>query len=70
MSFQSLTEHAKTFGLTIEAIVLPGHENAYRVFKGARQIFIGTDSAVEQFLSDYKDDRPGLMEGSMYDYRE
>jgi hypothetical protein len=70
MSLKTIHKHAADLGLTIETVFLPKHENAFRVFKGAKQLFIGTESAVEVFLNEYERERPGPMEGSMYDYRE
>lgn len=70
MTKKTIVEMADSFGLTIETAVLPEHENALRVYKGANQIFIGTEEAVRVFLTHYEKDRPGLFEGSMYAYKE
>lgn len=70
MTKKTIIEMAEEFGLTVETAVLPEHENALRVYKGANQVFIGTEDAVRIFLTDYKKDRPGLLEGSMYAYKE
>lgn len=70
MSQKTIVEIAESFGLSVEAAVIPGHERAYRVFKGARQIFIGTEDAVRNFFIDYEKERPGLYAGSMYGYKE
>jgi hypothetical protein len=70
MAKKTIVEKADAFGLTIETAVLPEHENALRVYKGANQIFIGTEEAVGIFLTHYEKDRPGLFEGSMYAYKE
>lgn len=64
------TELAIRFGLTLETTIIPEHDRAYKVYKGAKQIFIGTDEAVREFLADYEKSRPGLFEGSMYGYKE
>jgi len=61
---------AEDLGLILDATSIEGHEAAVRVYKGAKQIFIGTDEAVRTFLAGYEKERPGLMEASMYGYRE
>ena len=70
MNQQSINELATDLGLTIEAVVIPENGSAFKVFKGAKQIFIGTNEAVRQFLVEYEKDRPALFEGSMYGYQE
>ncbi|MFL6466441.1 MAG: hypothetical protein ACJ72Z_00635 [Pyrinomonadaceae bacterium] len=70
MTIKPVSEIADGFGLTLESVVLPGHNKAIRVFKGANPIFIGTESAVRDFLATYENERPGLYEGSMYAYKE
>ena len=70
MTLRPVNEIADGYGLTLETTVLPEHDNAFRVFKGANQIFIGTEEAVREFLSKYENERPGLFEGSMYAYKE
>lgn len=64
---QTLTEK---LGLTIERTALPGQTTAIRVYKGAKQIFIGTQEAVVEFLADYEANRPKPYEGSIYGYKE
>jgi len=63
-------EIAESFGLTLEASTVPQQESVLRVYKGARQIFIGTDEAVREFLAGYKYTRPSLYESSFCGYRE
>lgn len=70
MSQKSIDEIADGFGLSVELALIPEHERAFRVLKGANQIFIGTEDAVRIFLSEYEKDRPPLFEGSMYGYME
>jgi hypothetical protein len=70
MTQRSIEEIAGTFGLTIETMAIPENENAFRVFKGARQVFIGSEEAVRNFLGSYDRERPALYEGSMYGYQE
>lgn len=70
MKTPEIIQIAEGFGLTIETVVLPESKKAFRVFKGANQIFIGTEEAVSEFLANYEKDRPGLFEGSMYGYME
>lgn len=64
---ETLTEK---LGLTIERTALPGQTTAIRVYKGAKQIFIGTEDAVREFLVDYEANRPKPYEGSIYGYKE
>ncbi len=68
MKERTLAAIAEGYGLTVETVVVPGNENAIKVYKGARQIFVGTEQAVREFLDGYKS--PGLYEGSMYGYKE
>jgi hypothetical protein len=70
MSQKSIDEIAEGFGLSVEPATIPEHERAFRVLKGANQIFIGTEDAVRIFLGGYEKDRPGMFEGSMYGYME
>jgi len=67
---QPISQVAEGFGLTVETAVLPENGNAFKVFKGAKQIFIGTEEAVREFLANYEKSRPGLLEGSIYGYKE
>ena len=69
-TIRTISEIAEGFGLTLETAILPNHDKAFRVYKGVNQIFIGTESAVREFLSGYEKERPGLYEGSMYAYKE
>ncbi|HMS08211.1 MAG TPA: hypothetical protein PKE66_01905 [Pyrinomonadaceae bacterium] len=64
---ETLTEK---LGLTIERMALPDRTAAIRVYKGAKQIFIGTEEAVREFLADYEVNRPKPYEGSIYGYKE
>ncbi len=50
---KSIRDIAETFGLTIDVSPIPGHDPALRVYRGAKQIFIGTDDAVRKFLAEY-----------------
>jgi hypothetical protein len=70
MKDKSIVEIAESYGLTIETAVIPGGERAFRLYKGANQIFIGTKEAVREFLADYEKTRPAPYEGSMYGYQE
>lgn len=67
---KSIIAIAENFGLSVEIMPLPEHERAFRVYKGANPVFVGTEEAVRNFLSDYEKERPGLFEGSMYAYKE
>ncbi len=70
MMQKRLLDIAEGFGLTVETAVVPGHDKAFRLYKGAKQVFIGTEEAATEFLATYKDTRPDLYEGSMYGYQE
>ena len=58
MNQLSIESIADGFGLSVESVSIPDHENAIRVYKGAHQIFIGTEEAVREFLATYKQDLP------------
>lgn len=70
VTMRPIAEIADGFGLTLETAFLPDHVKAFRVYKGANQIFIGTEEAVREFFETYESERPGLLEGSMYAYKE
>lgn len=70
MTQRSIQDMAAPFGLTIEAMAIPENGSAFKVFKGAKQVFIGSEEAVRNFLGGYDKDRPALYEGSMYGYQE
>ena len=70
MNQKRLIDIAEGFGMSVESAVVPGHEKAFKLYKGAKQVFIGTEEAAIQFLASYKDSRPDLYEGSMYGYKE
>jgi hypothetical protein len=70
MNHKSIEEIAEDFGLVIEKISIPEHEDAFRVFKGAKQIFVGTEEATRNFFVQYEQERPPLYAGSMYGYME
>lgn len=61
---------AESLGLTIETVLIPDHDRALRVYKGANPIFVGTESAVREFLADYEKRRPRLFESSIVNYKE
>lgn len=65
---KSIHDIASGYRLTVETAVIPGHENAFRVYKGVNPVFVGTEEAVREFLDGYE--RPGLYEGSIYNYKE
>lgn len=70
MNEKEMISRAEELGLTIETRVIDGHPPAHTVFKGAKQVFIGTSDAVLEFLTAYKNERPLPYEGSMYGYKE
>ncbi|MEQ1763234.1 MAG: hypothetical protein ABL984_08830 [Pyrinomonadaceae bacterium] len=70
MSEKTIFQLGDSFGLTIEHVVIPDHDKAFKVYKGVNPVFVGTEEAVREFLSSYKDSRPGLFEGSMIGYKE
>lgn len=70
MKKAAIYQIAENFGLSIETVIIPNHQKAFRVLKGANQIFVGTEEAVLEFLGRYEKERPGLFEGSMYGYME
>ena len=50
MSEKTVFEVAEGFGLTIERVVIPDHENAFKIHKGINPIFVGTEDAVREIL--------------------
>ena len=70
MSQKGIVEIAESFGLTVEAVAIPDRENAFRIYKGVNQIFIGTDEAARDFLTSYEKNRPALLKVNMYGYKE
>jgi hypothetical protein len=67
---RTVNEIAESLGLSVETLFIADHENAMRVYKGAKQVFVGTEEAVRNFLSTYEDQRPAPYVGSMYNYKE
>ena len=70
MGDKTIFEIADGFGLNVEHVLIPDHDKAFKVYKGVNPVFVGTEEAVREFLSGYKDNRPGLFEGSMIGYKE
>lgn len=71
MDDKTIAEVASTFGLDIEvASGLPGERKSFRIYKGANQVFAGTEEAARSFLVRYERERPGLFAESMYSYKE
>lgn len=67
---KTILQIAEGFGLTVEQVVIPDHEKAFKVYKGVNPVFVGTEEAVRQFLGNYESNRPGLFEASMVGYKE
>jgi hypothetical protein len=60
----------ESFGLTVERVAVPEYEEALRIHKGAKQIFLGTEADARDFLVQYEQERPELYAGSIYGYKE
>ncbi|MBX3297720.1 MAG: hypothetical protein KF762_18640 [Acidobacteria bacterium] len=56
--------------LTWERTTISGHPNAIRIYKGAKQVFIGTEDAARDFLVEYESSRPKPFNESMIGYKE
>lgn len=69
MSQKSIVEIAEGFGLSVEAMLIPDHENAFRIYKGVNPLFIGTEDAVRNFLIAYEEERHGMKRGATYGYK-
>jgi hypothetical protein len=67
---KTVDEIAEGFGLTIDRVTVPEYESALRIYKGAKQIFSGTEDAARGFFVQYEKERPKLYQGSMYGYKE
>ncbi|MDI1241031.1 MAG: hypothetical protein PSX80_03815 [bacterium] len=70
MSDKTIFDIAEGFGLNVEHVPIPDNDSAFKIFKGVNPIFVGTESAVREFLSTYEFSRPGLYEASMIGYKE
>ena len=70
MDQRTVREIAESLGLSTETLFIDDHENALRVYKGAKQVFVGTEDSVRDFLSTYEKERPGLYAASIYNYKE
>ena len=70
MSYKSIFALAEGYGLALEAVLIPHPERAFRVYKGANQLFFGTEEAIRNFFIDYEKSRPDPYQGSMVNYRE
>ena len=70
MGAKTIFEIADAFGLNLEHVLIPDHDKAFKVYKGVNPVFVGTEEAVQEFLSTYQKDRPELFEGSMIGYKE
>ncbi|MBK9165180.1 MAG: hypothetical protein IPM21_14960 [Acidobacteria bacterium] len=67
---EKIDEVIEKLGLTVERVPISGHPNAVRVYKGAKQVFVGTEDAVRDFLVEYESNRPKPYEGSIVGYKE
>lgn len=70
MGDKTIFEIADGFGLTIEHVLIPDHDKAFKVYKGVNPVFVGTEDSVRGFLATYVETRPGLYEASMFGYKE
>ena len=70
MSEKTVFEVAEGFVLTIERVVIPDDEKAFKIYKGINPIFVGTEEAVRKIPLRLREHRPGLFEGSMIGYKE
>lgn len=68
---KTIFEIAGGFGLELEGRTsLPGNHPSFRIYKGAKRVFEGTEQEVRQFFARYEKERPGLLNESMYGARE
>ncbi len=71
MNEKAISEIATSFGMDLEgALGLPGDEKSFRLYKGAKQVFTGTEQDVRIFFARYEKNRPALFMESMYAYKE
>lgn len=71
MKRETITEIAESFGFELEGVVGPSEDDrSFRVYKGANQVFTGTEEAVRSFFGRYEKERPGLFVESLYGYRD
>ncbi len=70
MNSEAIIAAVERFGLTMETVAISDAEEAFKVYKGAKQIFVGRAADIATFLVDYEKNLPGLYEGSIYGYKE
>lgn len=71
MDDTAISEIAQSFGMDLEgAVGLPGDEKSFRLYKGAKQVFTGTEQDLRNFFARYEKNRPALFVESMYAYKE
>jgi len=70
MNSEAIIAAAERFGLTLETVAISDTDEAFKVYKGANQIFVGRAADIAAFLDDYKKNLPGLYEGSIVGYKE
>lgn len=54
----------------METVAIADNEEAFKVYKGAKQIFVGRAGDISAFLDDYQKNLHGLYEGSIVNYTE
>ena len=70
MDKKPIAEIAHGFGLTLEPAAGGAEEGSYDVIKGVNRIFTGNEQAVRDYFIKYENERPGLFEGSVFNYKE
>lgn len=70
MNSEAIVAAAARFGLTMETVAISDTEDAFKVYKGVNQIFVGRPDDIATFLVDYEKSLPGLYEGSIVGYIE
>lgn len=66
----NIRDRASQYGLTLEDLPLDDHDDAVRVYKGVKQIFIGTEAAIAEFLDGYEQDLPKPVAPEPKGYKE
>ena len=65
MDSEAIIAAAEQFGLTVETHSISDADEAFKVYKGANQIFVGRADDIAKFLDDYEKNLPTLYEGSI-----
>ena len=64
LNIEAIIAAAERFGLTMETVPLSDTDNAFKIFSGSNQIFVGRADDVVAFLDDYQKHDPTIYDGA------